>query len=301
MNRPKVSIILPTYRREELLCRTLGDLLQLDYPDYELIVVDQTPLHLPETQRYLHGIKSRILYLRQERPSQVAAANAGAKVAGGEIVLFVDDDIRIPDRDFIWFHARDYEDPTIGGVAGRILDARDLTKAQFNPLSDDPTRDPRTLCEVTAAGGANMSFRRELIMRLGGFDERFLGNAFRWEDDFCLRVQKAGYRVVYDPKPTVHHFYGSTGGNENYHLLGRDPASHGWYRFFFHNQMYFALKHMPGPSLPRLLWRLYRNHVMNRSCAREGMRFLVARHWTFAAGLAHGIATYRQWRREVLP
>ena len=42
--------------------------------------------------------------------------------------------------------------------------------------------------DVPTAAGANMSFRRELVERLGGFDERYTANAFRWETDFSLRV-----------------------------------------------------------------------------------------------------------------
>ena len=305
MSRPKVSLVLPTYGRDELLRHALSDLLRLDYPDYEILVVDQTPCHTPETRRYLSDIQDRIRYIRQAQPSVVAAANRGVQSARGEIALFVDDDVRIPDPEFITRHVTSYDDPAIGGVAGRVLDATDPKEGTFDPRSADPVWgffytgwEHRTPCEVTTAPGANMSFRRELILCHGGFDEHFLGNAFRWENDFCLRLRKAGHRVVYNPSPTVHHFYASPGGNDNRHLRGRDPASHVWYRSFFHNQMYFALKHIPRPSIPRLLWRLYRGHVLNRPYAREGVGFLLARHRAFVGGLLLVRATYRQWRLE---
>lgn len=305
MSRPKVSIVLPTYGRDELLCQALRDLLRLDYPDYEIIVVDQTPCHSPETQGYLNEIQDRIRYVRQEQPSVVAAANRGVQLARGEIALFLDDDARIPDPEFITRHVTSYADPTVGGVAGRVLDARDPREGTFDPRSAEPVWgffytgwEHRTPCEVTTAPGANMSFRRELILRLGGFDERFLGNAFRWENDFCLRLRKAGHRVVYDANPTVHHFYRSPGGHDNRHLHGHDLASHAWYRFFFHNQTYFALKHMPRVCIPRLLWRLYRGHVLNRPYALDGAKFLLVRHRAFVAGLVLGWATYRHWRLE---
>lgn len=298
-----VSIVLPTFNREELLCQTLEDLIRLDWPKYEIIVVDQTPRHAPETQAYLDEIKDRILYLRRETPGVVAAANHGARASKGEIVLFIDDDIRIPDSQFIAMHIKNYDDPAVGGVAGRVLDARAPRAGAYDPRSSDPVWgffhtgwDHATPCEVMTAPGANMSFRRDVILRVGGFDEHLVGNAFRWENDFCLRVKKAGYRVIYDPGPTVHHFYGSAGGNENRHLLGRDPASHGWYRDFFHNQVYVSLKHMPRPSVPVLLWRLYRGHVMNRPFAREGGRFLVARHLAFIGGVAKGWRSFRHCR-----
>jgi GT2 family glycosyltransferase len=302
MKLPNVSIVLPTFRREDLLCRALGDLLRQQWRGCEIIVVDQTPCHTPETQAYLNEIKERILYLRRERPGVVEAANHGVKASNGEIVLFVDDDIRIPDPEFVALHVRNYDDPSIGGVAGRVLDAREPKTGVFDPRSADPVWgffhtgwDHEVPCEVTTAPGANMSFRREVMLRVGEFDERFVGNAFRWENDFCLRVRKAGYRVVYDPRPTVHHYYGSPGGNDNRHLLGRELASHGWYRDFFRNQMYVSLKHMPRLLLPVLLWRLYRGHVMNRPYVREGVGFLLARHLAFVGGLAKGWQSFRQW------
>jgi GT2 family glycosyltransferase len=143
-----------------------------------------------------------------------------------------------------------------------------------------------------------MSFRREVIVGLGGFDEHFGGNAFRWENDFCVRVRRAGWRVVYDPRPTVHHYYASPGGNENKHLLGREPGSHAWYRHFFHNHVYFALKHQPRAAVASMLWRLYRGHVMNRPYAREGLPFLLARHRAFVGGLARGMRAWREAARS---
>jgi len=305
MGSRTVSIVLPTFEREELLCATLEDLLELDYPATEIIVVDQTPRHRPETQAYLDAILPRIRYVRQTEPSVVMAANRATALARGEIALFVDDDIRVPAPELVAAHVRNYDDPTVGGVAGRVLDAASPRSGTYDPRSADPVwgffhsawdHDQRG--EVTSAPGANMSFRRALVLAVGGFDERVTGNAFRWENDFCLTLRRAGHRVVYDPVPTVYHFYGSPGGNENLHLLGRAPASHGWYRDFFHNHTYVTLKHLPRRVLPRLLWRLYRAHVLNRPYAREGVAFQVARHRAFVAGVAAAWRSDRRRRAE---
>lgn len=301
----KVSVVVPTYRREDLLCQTLRDVLALEWPDYEVIVVDQTERHLPETEAYLAAVAHRIVRLSHRPPSVVAAVNRGLVSAGGEIVLFLDDDVRLPDPGLIAQHAANYTGASIAGVAGRVLDAERPVPGRFDPRSGDPvwgffhsgwTHDTR--CEVTTAPGANVSFRRDVLRAVGGVDERFAGNAFRWENDLCLRLRAAGHRVIYDPRPTVHHFYGRPGGNENRHLLGRHPESHGWYRDFFHNHLYVSLKHMPPRSLPPLLWRLYRGHVMNRPYAREGLAFLAARHRAFLGGVVGGWRTYRGLARR---
>jgi GT2 family glycosyltransferase len=148
--------------------------------------------------------------------------------------------------------------------------------------------------DVPTAAGANMSFRRELVDRLGGFDERYTANAFRWETDFSLRVLRAGYRIRYDPEARVVHHYGTPGGCDNGHLLGRTPASHDWYEPFFRNNTYFALKLLAGADRARFLWRLYREHVLNRAFATAGPAFLARRHAALARGAAAG---WRMWQR----
>ena len=301
----KVSVVVPTYRREALLCQTLRDVLALEWSDYEVIVIDQTERHTRETEAYLADIDHRIVYLPHRPPSVVSAANRGLTAAGGEIILFLDDDISVPDRGLIAQHAENYAEASIGGVAGRVLDAERPVETRFDPRSLDPVWgffhtgwSHSTRAEVTTAPGANVSFRRDLLQAVGGVDERFVGNAFRWENDLCLRVRAAGFRVVFDPRPTVHHFYRSPGGNENRHLHSRDAGSHRWYRDFFHNHVYVSLKHMPRGSLAPLFWRLYRGHVMNGPYAREGLAFLAARHRAMLAGTVDAWRTHRAWRRD---
>jgi GT2 family glycosyltransferase len=300
----KVSVVIPTYRRERLLCQTLRDVLDLAWSDYEVIVVDQTEAHEADTERFLDGVRDRLVYLRHHPPSVVAAANRGLRAARGEFVLFLDDDVRVPDRDLIANHLDNYQDATIGGVAGRVLDAECPREGAFDPRAADPVWgffhsgwSHRQRCDVSTAPGANASFRRDVLVAVGGIDERFAGNAFRWENDLCLRVRAAGLRVVYDPRPTVHHFYGSPGGSENRHLHGAGAGSHRWYRDFFHNHVYVSLTHMPRASLAPLLWRLYRGHVMNRPYAGQGLAFLARRHRALLDGALGGWRSYRRARR----
>jgi glycosyltransferase involved in cell wall biosynthesis len=304
----KVSILVPTYGREALLCQTLDDALSLEWPDYEVIVVDQSERHAPATEAYLAGVRDRVLYVRHRPPSVVAALNLGLGLARGDVVLLLDDDVRLRDRRLIAHHVDNYADATIGGVAGRVLDADHPVEGPYDQRSADPVWGffhsgwtHTTRCEVSTAPGANVSFRREILSAVGGLDERFAGNAFRWENDLCLRVRGTGHRVVYDPRPTVHHFYNSPGGNENHHLHGRALGSHRWYRDFFHNHVYVTLKHMPRSALAPLLWRLYRGHVMNRPYAREGVSFLLARHRAFVGGLARGARAWRDASRSPGP
>jgi GT2 family glycosyltransferase len=143
-----------------------------------------------------------------------------------------------------------------------------------------------------------MSTRRELAERLGGFDERYTANAFRWETDFSLQVIRAGYRIRYAPEAAVVHHYGTPGGCENGNLLSRSAESHAWYGPFFRNNVYFALKVLAGADRARFLARLYREHVANRTFAAAGPAFLARRHAALARGAADGWRAWRAARAE---
>ena len=134
----KVSIIVPTYGREALLCQTLDDALALEWPDYEIVVVDQSEGHTEATEAYLARVRTRIVHVRHRPPSVVAALNRGLGLARGDVVLLLDDDVRLPDRRLIAHHVDNYADATIGGVAGRVLDADHPVEGSYDPRAADP-------------------------------------------------------------------------------------------------------------------------------------------------------------------
>lgn len=291
-----LSVIIPTYGREERLCQCLEDVLKQEWSECETIVVDQTPHHQPATIAFLRSVARRIRHIRLSRPSVTVASNEGARLATGEILVFLDDDIRIPDADFLRRHAACYLDVSIGAVAGRVRDPRDPAGHCFDPRSADPVWgwyytewDHGTRADVVTAPGANMSCRKHVFTQLGGFDERFTGNAARFENDFCLRVRKAGYRVVFEPSADVLHYYNSDGGHNNRHLYGMSEESHTWYASYFRNMVYATLKHMPVRVWPLVFWKLWRQHVCNRPFLRAGLRFVLKRHRVFAKGLWEGL------------
>jgi GT2 family glycosyltransferase len=296
-----VSVIIPTYRREAPLRRCLADVLAQDHASFEVLVVDQSPEHEPPTWAALRGLPPHARHVRLDRPSVTAAVNVGARLATGTLLLFLDDDIEIGERDLLARHARHYDDPGIAGVVGRIVNAErraDLPRpAAAGALGFlEMNFDHPYPMDVPTAAGANMSFRREVVERLGGFDERYTANAFRWETDFSLRVIRAGGRIRYDPEARVLHHYGTPGGCDNAHLLGRTETSHAWYEPFFRNNTYFALKLLDGGDRARFLWRLYREHVLNRTFASAGPAFLARRHAALARGAADGWRAWRQAR-----
>jgi len=288
-----VSVIIPTYRREAPLRRCLADVLAQRHSAFEVLIVDQSPDHETETWATLRALPAHAHHIRLEQPSVTAAVNVGARQSTGRLLLFLDDDIEIREPALLARHARHYDDPSIAGVVGRIVNADgrgDLPRpAAAGPLGFlDINFDHPHPMDVPTAAGANMSFRRDVVERLGGFDERYTANAFRWETDFSVRVTRAGYRIRYDPDARVVHHYGTPGGCDNENLLGRTAASHAWYVPFFRNNTYFALKLLAGGDRARFLWRIYREHVLNRAYLSAGPGFLARRHAALARGAAEG-------------
>jgi glycosyltransferase involved in cell wall biosynthesis len=118
----KLTVAIPTYGRDGVLTASIADLLALDPPPWELLIVDQTPRHDPATEDRLarwHD-EGRIRWLRLERPSITGAMNRALLEARGDRILFLDDDIR-PDPDLLRAHQEAGERDPEAMVAGRVL------------------------------------------------------------------------------------------------------------------------------------------------------------------------------------
>jgi GT2 family glycosyltransferase len=272
--QPKVSVIIPTYGREAILCSTLASVLQQDYPSYEVIVVDQTRQHEPETQTYLDQLQAeaKIRLFQVDWASLPGARNYAVRRATGEIILFLDDDVELP-AGFLAAHVRNYENSEIGAVAGRVYDRMKLADADPNlnidylpPEAMDPgiawyhidlvhTQKPQ---QVITARGCNMSFRRVLFVNHGvWFDERFQGSAVREESDFCLRIRRTGFRIWYDPDANLVHLGEETGGCHDI-----STRSFQYQITFYHNHFLMGLKNLTPWQAIRLFAKLFDCHVL---------------------------------------
>jgi len=100
-----ISIVIPTYGRDGVLCDMVASLLALAERAEELLVIDQTPEHDEETTERLTGWdrEGDIRWIRHQPPGVVGAMNRGLREAKGDIVLFLDDDI-VPDVNLVAAH-----------------------------------------------------------------------------------------------------------------------------------------------------------------------------------------------------
>jgi glycosyltransferase involved in cell wall biosynthesis len=210
---PVASIIIPTRNRAGQLARCL-DYVSAIRGDaaWELIVVDNDSTD--DTPRFLDGFARQSPIAMRVVGEPVAGGartrNAGAAVARGEILIFIDDDCYVR-PDIVERYWTIFEDPAIGFAGGRIL---------LYDRTDYPLTINESEVEVRLPAGrpvpcgivqsANMAVRRRVLMDVGGFDER-MGPATRFpaEDwDILTRIGVQGWAGGYFPGPTVSHHHG---------------------------------------------------------------------------------------------
>ena len=302
---PAVSVVVPTYRRFEPLLNTLRDLLAQEYSDLEVIVADQNPSWPTELQSQLDEVRSHpnVRWLSLEAPGVVAARNEAVRVSRGEIVLFVDDDVEISDRHFIERHALNCREPAVAAVAGRecspgtanlVKDDTYQNPAETPNYSDEPAvlqalsfdRDSSRRVWVTTFCTCNGSIRRDAFLAVGGFDENFTGNSYGDDYDLAIRLDAAGYRIVFDPQAALVHLRVPVGGlrlSDSANSFNEfDRAVSSWI---------FVLRHGRG-RIPSLLYR----HVLRKTVL---MKRNFVRPWRQPAVWAGVIRAYFEARRRV--
>jgi GT2 family glycosyltransferase len=309
---PLISVIIPTYGREKILIESIKDVLKQDYPNFELLVIDQTKKHEAATTSYLEKLEQarKITWLKVDWTSLPGARNYGVRRSKGDIILFIDDDIKLPDG-YLQAHAKNYlANPQIGVVAGRVFDRMKLAdSSQANSNLDTYAIDylpPEAMHpgiawyyidlvhttkpqRVISARGCNMSFRRDIFTKHNvWFDERFRGSAVREESDFCLRLRKTGYQIWYDPDASLVHFGEQTGGCHDL-----STRSLQYQMTFYHNHFLMALKNLTLTEQFSLYAKLFDCHVLgNPPCNKSGSLIkIITRFLFYCLGFLDALST----------
>jgi FkbM family methyltransferase len=257
---PLVSVVIPTYNRNELLCRTIQYLLNQDYDNYELIVVDQTREHEPETQQFLESVQQRIRYFFLARANVSAARNFGYEQSRGEIIMYFDDDMEIP-PDVLRRVAQCYQDESVDGLTIQVLQ----DDAPF-PDAGSPI-----LKRVKVFGGI-MSFHHKVFERIGGFEEWFAAQHIpSGEDaDFSYRAVQSGFKLFLAQGIVVRHCSNQASGGCERLRLGNKTDGVSDTDAFTGLAIYWKNK-KPGPiGAAVAFWRGYHAYVFNLSLFRTG-------------------------------
>ena len=242
----RISVVLPTLDRPEAIYNLLRHLEHQTVGPFEIVVVDQSSAPDARLAAYA-AANPRVRHHRIPVKGLPNARNVGVRLCGGDAVLFLDDD-SIPEPDLVRYHAENYADPGVAGVGGRVLGGYDSAGDAIGVFRESDGKVIRnfggsTRCAVDHLPGGNMSFRREVFDRVGGFDPLYGGSAIGEETDFCLRARRAGCRFVFEPRASLEHLHLPTGGC-------RAPRFEDWVFWQAHNSMLFVLRHARALSWP---------------------------------------------------
>jgi GT2 family glycosyltransferase len=226
---PFASVVISTRERPDRLRRCLSSLLVQQYPDYEVVVVDNAPATSATAdliaQEYAHETKIR--YVRENRPGLSAGRNRGIVEARGKIVAVTDDDVVI-DRYWLAELARGFNlAENVGCVTGLLLPLELETPAQFlleaySSFTEGFARRffdlrahrwrrpsyPYIVGACTAGTGACMAFSAEFLEVNGGFDPALgTGTPAHGGEDLAafLDVITKGYCLIYEPAALLYH------------------------------------------------------------------------------------------------
>lgn len=197
---PRASVVVCAYQAEDTIAECLPSLTQLDYPDYEVLVVDDGSTDATAEIACTFPVR----LLRRGRLGLSGARNVGLEHAEGEIVAYIDADAQA-DPDWLTYLALALEAPGTAGAGGP------------NPAPpDDP---PTAQCVARAPGGpihvlldderaehvpgVNMAFWRECLLEIGGFDPIY--RAAGDDVDVCWKLLDRGYDIRFHPSALVWH------------------------------------------------------------------------------------------------
>jgi GT2 family glycosyltransferase len=197
---PKVSVVVCTYNGGRTLEQCLRSLLALDYPDYEVIVVDDGSTDdTPAILARFPGVRAA----RQANGGLSAARNVGLRAAAGAVVAYTDSDC-YADPDWLGLLVDQLERSGAAAVGGPNLSPEDGRLAACVAASPgQPAHVLESDQEAEHIPGCNMAFRREALEAINGFDPQFRKAGD--DVDVCWRLQQAGYWITFAPGAFVWH------------------------------------------------------------------------------------------------
>jgi len=197
---PRVSVVVCSYNGARTIGDCLDGLARLDYPDYEVIVVDDG------SRDATAAIAQRYAPVLIQTPNRGLshARNAGLAAATGEIVAYIDDDAR-PDPQWLRYLAATFMSTAHAGVGGP-----NIAPPGDGPIAECVARAPGGPVHVLLNDreaehipGCNMAFRKNCLEAIGGFDPQF--RTAGDDVDVCWRLLERGWTLGFHPAALVWH------------------------------------------------------------------------------------------------
>ena len=210
MSNPKVSIITVNYNNKRFLDKCLASIRKIDYPNYEVILVDNNSI-----DKSVEMVKKKYPWtkvIKNQRNFGFAKANnQGVKKASGSYLFFLNNDAKIAKKTISLLVKKMEEEKNLAICGCRILSYDG--KVYFHTGIDiDIFGFPVNNGRLFYTDGAAMMVRKKIFNQLGKFDEKYF--IFHEDIDLCWRVLLSGYQIAALPEAIVYHFIGaSAGGN----------------------------------------------------------------------------------------
>jgi GT2 family glycosyltransferase len=233
--KPSVSIVIPTRDLLEQLRFCIESILgKTTYPKFEILLIDNGSRE-PATLAYLAQLatEARVRVLRQDEEFNYGRLNnVGVRESRADFVALLNNDLTVITPDWLEEMVSQARQPHVGAVGarllfpdGRIQHAGVILGAGGGGLADHAHKGlppdnhgyfarASLAQEVSAVTAACMLVRRSIYLEVGGFEEERLKVAFN-DVDFCLRLQAAGYRIIYTPYAELQHWESASRGLED--------------------------------------------------------------------------------------
>ncbi len=210
--RPPLSVCIVTFERPGFIRRCLESLARAVSDDVEVVVVDASA---ESASAMVAEVRPSAVYVHDRSVGgwMTRARNMALRHVHGDVISFLDDDVVVSPG---WQAALldTFADPTVAAVAGRTRNGQPDEERYEHPvgrllpdgsLTEGFASLTAGVINVDHGIGANMSFRRAVLARLGGFRDDYPGTAMREDTDIYLRVRRLGERAVFSPDAVVDH------------------------------------------------------------------------------------------------
>ena len=226
----RISIVILTFNRPELLKCLLTSLSMFSYKDIEIIVVDNgSP---PYFEMQASGQTPKVRYIRNEENRGIEGRNIGLRNANGQYVVTLDDDVRGIDDNSLRVMLRIFDDdPSVGAICFKVIDGEKGGPTNWCHHYKVEEYANRYFATNEISEGA-VVFRKSAIEKAGCYPGYFFIS--HEGADLACRLINMGYNIVYCPEIVVRHYH-----------AGRGRA--GWRRYYYdtRNQIWFAIRNYP--------------------------------------------------------
>jgi len=192
---PPVTVIVPAYNEDKVVCRTIRGILESDYLDIRVLVIDDGSTDdTAEEVRRSFANEERLTYVHKENGGKASALNLGISMAETEIVVCCDADT-IFARDAIRHLVRQFTDPKVGAIAGNVKVGNRMNpltvwqSVEYITSQNFDRRAYAALNSVAVIPGAIGAWRKSVVMRAGGYQTDTLAE----DADLTFRIRLLGY------------------------------------------------------------------------------------------------------------